>query len=208
MIPPARQERALSKVLEDCLAAVESQGTTIGDLIDGVAERGFGLVLVLLALPTLIPVLPPGASAVVGALYAILGAQMALGAKGPWLPRRIRRHRLSEKTVNGLRTRGLKLVRRLEATSRPRWEFMSARLITMLLGLVIVGIGILLFLPLPFMNTAPGLAMLVMGVGLANRDGLLVLLGALLSAGLIFGAIRFGHILIWLSRSLRSRLPF
>ena len=198
------QDLKFSSVLRDALASKDDEDITVGQILDRVADRGFGVVLVLLSLPTMIPVLPPGASAVVGTLFAIIGVQMLAGARRPWMPQWVRRHRLSARTLLRLRTRGMRLVQRVERISHERWAFMRSAVAIRLLGLVIIAIGVLLFLPLPFMNTAPGIAMLVVGIGIANRDGVFVFIGALLSAALIFIAIRFGHVLVWLYRRLRS----
>lgn len=195
-----------SEELQQILDSSDGQGVTVGDVLDRVSDRGFGLILALLSLPTLIPVLPPGASAVVGALYSILGLQLVLGVPKPWLPNWARKHRLSEKTLSLLHAKGVPLARKIERFSRQRLEALHSRLSLALLGVVIVCIGVLLFLPLPFMNTLPAMAMLLVGLGLINRDGLFALIGALLSLALLFIAIRFSHLLFDGVDWLRSKL--
>lgn len=88
----------LSAVLRVALHS-DADGVTVGEIADRTADRGYGLLLVLLALPTLIPVLPPGASALVGLLATLIGAQLLISLPRPWLPGRIRRRRLFPKSL-------------------------------------------------------------------------------------------------------------
>ncbi len=171
-------ERPLSELLEDLFADADGGRTvTVREIAERVQERGFGLLLVLLALPTLIPVLPPGTSGVVGALYVLLAVQMLAGQERPWLPRRLLAYRLPPRTAEGLRTRGVQILRRMERFSRPRWTPLGDVALLRVCALFVLAMGVVLFLPLPFLNTLPGLAMLAMGVGLVNRDGILLLVG-------------------------------
>lgn len=171
-------ERPLSEILEDLLSCCGEEAVRVGEIADRMDERGFGLLLILLALPTLIPVLPPGTSGVVGALYVLVGIQMALGFERPWLPRRILDYRLSARAVAALRGRGVETLRRLERVSRPRGVLLGDLALLRVCSAFVLAMGFVLFLPLPFLNTLPGLAMLALGVGLLNRDGILLLAGA------------------------------
>lgn len=186
----------LSVTLRTALDPHHDGCVTVGEVADRVAERGFGLLLTLLALPTMIPILPPGASAVVGAMYVLLGLQMLLGLPHPWLPRRVRRYSLSPRVVTGLQTRGVAFMEKLERFSRPRWAFFEQQPALRFVALLIIAIGMVLFLPLPFMNTIPALGLMMIGIGLINRDGLFILLGSLLSLGLLLFLLFFGHLLV------------
>ncbi|MDR7613386.1 MAG: exopolysaccharide biosynthesis protein [Armatimonadota bacterium] len=174
-VPPG--ERPLSELLEEVFATKDERVVTVREIADRMNERGFGFALILLALPTMIPVLPPGTSGVVGGLYVLLAIQMALGRERPWLPRRVLDYRLSHRAAEGLRNRGVRMVRYLERFSRPRWTPMGDAALLRLCAAFVLAMGVVLFLPLPFLNTLPGLATLAMGVGLLNRDGILLAVG-------------------------------
>jgi hypothetical protein len=205
--PAENQEDAkLSEILGEALKTADGEGLTVGEILDRVADRGFGLVLVLLSLPTMIPILPPGASAVVGVLYAIVGIQLLVGAHQPWMPKWVRKYKLSPKVIAGLSASGIRWIRKAEHLSRPRWTLMRSQLALRVLGLIIIAIGIVLFLPLPFLNTLPGLAMLVMGIGLANLDGIFIFVAATISVALVLVAVFFGHLLIELYHWIKNRL--
>lgn len=194
----------LSVTLRTALDPNHDGRVTVGEVADRVAERGFGLLLILLALPTMIPILPPGASAVVGAMYALLGLQMLLGLPHPWLPRQVRRYTLSPRVVAGLQVRGVAFMERLERFSRPRWTFFEQQPALRFVALLTIAVGTVLFLPLPFMNTIPALGLMMIGIGLINRDGLFILLGSLLSLGLLLFLLFFGHLLVKLYATLKA----
>jgi hypothetical protein len=179
------EQPSLSLLLSSALDTNEDGTVTVGEVLDRVAERGFGFVMALLAVPTMIPVLPPGASAVVGAMFALLGLQLVFGLHEPWMPVKVRSYRLSERTARVLQTRGAQLVARFEGHLKPRMVWGVEGAVRRLIGLVVVALGVVLFLPLPFMNTMPGLALLVLGLGLAARDGRVAIAAAVLCLGLV-----------------------
>src|SRR6516162_7120506 len=94
----------LTHVLIDALK--EDREVTIGDIVDRIAGRGFGFLLIILALPTLIPILPPGSATLIGLVYVLLAFQILWGAQRPWLPRRVRAYRLSRQAIAKLRQIG------------------------------------------------------------------------------------------------------
>lgn len=174
----------LSHILEECLADHEN-GLQVGALLDAVAERGFGFLLFLVGLPALVPVLPPGASMVVGGLISIVALQLIWGSSRPWLPRRARNYTFSPKATQALREKGLKMLTKVEKLSRPRLALLTTHLASRLLGPLILVIGLILILPLPFLNTLPALGVMAIGLGLVNRDGLFVIFGTTLCLGIV-----------------------
>jgi hypothetical protein len=185
------QKESLSATLQSVLSVRTGCHISIGELMSRIAERGFGMLLVLLALPTLFPVLPPGSAATIGLIYTIIGFQMLAGRKYPWLPQRVRNYRISENTAHKLRERGVAFFKTLERFSRARWLFMETAMMLRLVAVTIILMGFILFTPLPFMNTLPAFAVMLLGTGLLNRDGIFLLAGLSLSFSLL-GFIYFG----------------
>lgn len=178
----------LSAVIAAVLDEAEIRPVSLGDLIDRTADRGYGLLLLLLGLPMLIPFLPPGSSTVVGPIYAAFAIQMLTGARRPWIPHRFRNRVMARGTVRTLRNRGLPMIRTVERLSRPRGLWVSERVVLRAAGLMVLLMGVVLLSPLPFLNTLPALSVMLIGVGLLNRDALFVLAGmavGLFSLGLI-----------------------
>src|SRR5712691_7417761 len=98
----------LSAVIAETLG---DEVVTVGELADRVAQQGFGLLMIMLSLPAIIPVLPPGSAMLVGLLYVVLAAQMPIGLERPWLLARVRRDRLSARAKQMLRQRGVVFLR-------------------------------------------------------------------------------------------------
>ena len=190
--PLPEESVPLSVLLADILG---DRRITVGELADRVAERGFGLIMIILALPTMIPVLPPGSAAAIGLLYIVLAVQMLAGLPRPWLPARVRRYTLDQGTVRALRERGLPLLQRVERYSRPRLAGLDPRIVTRVVAVAVLLLGVVLLSPLPFLNTVPALTVLVLGVGLLNRDAAVLAVGLALTVGVVaVGALTAGAV--------------
>ncbi len=171
----------ISEVLDQLLATEER--VTVGEIVDRIDERGFGLLMLILGLPMLIPVLPPGASTLVGPIYSLLALRLVIGMDRPWLPGFVRRKVLSAQTLQVLRRRGVPLVRRIERFSRPRFRVLRHPLIVRAAALNVLIMGLVLLSPAPFLNTLPALSVMFIGLGLMKDDGVFLALG--LGVGLV-----------------------
>jgi hypothetical protein len=164
-------EQHLSEIFARTLDANADGVVVLGEVLDKAGDRGYGFLLILLAIPAFIPILPPGTSGVLGALMSIVALQMLFGLKQPWFPKRWRNKVLSPKVVQALQTRGVAILRQIERVSHPRGRrFTRNGLILRLSALVVIALALVLSSPMPFMNTLPALGVLLIGVGLANHD--------------------------------------
>jgi hypothetical protein len=164
-------EPRLSEIFARTLDANDDGVVVLGEVLDKAGDRGYGFLLILLAIPAFIPILPPGTSGVLGALMSIVALQMLFGLKQPWFPKRWRNKVLSPKVVQALQTRGVAILRQIERVSHPRGRrFTRNGLILRLSALVVIALALVLSSPMPFMNTLPALGVLLIGVGLANHD--------------------------------------
>lgn len=178
---PSERE-LLSTIIAETLS---DQVVTVGELADRVAQRGFGVIMIILALPTMIPVLPPGSAAFIGLVYIVLAAQMLIGLQRPWLPARVRRYQMSARAVQALQQRGIPFLRRIEQFTHPRQLWMPDAILTRVVAIAVLLLGIVLFSPLPFLNTPPALTVLILGIGLLNRDPIFLVGGLALTAGIL-----------------------
>jgi len=200
------RQAPLSVLIESVLAEAGSRPVRFGDLFDRTAERGYGLLMIVLGLPMLIPVLPPGSSTLVGPIYSIFAVQMLLGRPRPWVPARLRTVVLSAATTQALRDRGVPWVRRLERLSRPRWAVVPEKMVLRAAGIMVFLMGVVLLSPLPFLNTLPAIAVMLIGMGLLNRDALFMLAGLGVGAiCLVLVGLSAGLIVVMIQR-LRATL--
>nr|WP_246544568.1 exopolysaccharide biosynthesis protein [Ancylobacter dichloromethanicus] len=166
-----------SELLSAIVTAHSAERIGVGEIVHALRNRAFGLSILLLGLPNCLP-MPPGLPVICGILLCLVGGQMVMGRDELWLPRWLANRTLSrgllEKIVNG----SLKWIRRFEGYSRPRLPYFSSPSARFVLGGLVVLLGLLLLLPIPiFGNLPPGIAVVILGLGLVERDGVFILTG-------------------------------
>lgn len=181
---PAREtpdDASLGEQLAAIIDALPEHSLTLGELLDVFGDEGLLLLTVLLTLVFLIPVSIPGVSTVFGAAILLIGASRLAG-QPLWLPRRLREKALPAARLRPALTGGMSWVRRLERISRPHRmaAMVDGRASNLFNNLAFILAALLLMAPfgfVPFSNTLPGVALLLYGIGLIQRDGVAVLLG-------------------------------
>ncbi len=148
---------------------------TLRSLTDRLGDRTFGMLLVLIAIFNVIPFV----AVIAGPLIAVLGVQMAMGMTHAWLPKVILDRQLPPDGVQTALAMFEPHVRSMERFVRPRWQFSEAPVVDRINGLIIVILGIVIAFPIPFTNLGLALVVIVMGLGLMERDGLIQLSAAL-----------------------------
>lgn len=163
------------------LAAVrgESERVTIAEIIDALDARAFGLATLIFAIPSVIP-MPPGVPTVVGIALLIVSIQMVIGRQELWLPGILSKRGFERKAIVSGFEKIKPQLEFVEKFARPRLLFLTGKLGTIVIGVVILIMAIILILPLPpGGNFPPALACAILGMGLVERDGLIVLIGLL-----------------------------
>jgi hypothetical protein len=149
----------------------------VAEIIDALDARSFGLAVLLFSLPSVVP-MPPGIPTVVGIILLIVSVQMVFGREDLWLPGILSKRTFPRKALVGAFEGLAPRLAWLERLMKPRLLFMTGKLGTILIGIVVLIMAIVLILPLPpGGNFPPALACAVLGMGLVQRDGVVVLLG-------------------------------
>lgn len=171
---------SLSGTLRRLIDGIRGQSVTLRDLMEAVGEQGLLLVCAIASLPFLIPVSIPGVSTVFGAAIILISLAITLN-RLPWLPTRILDRKLDTNKLVPALEKGLGIVSRLDRFLKPRLSALTSGGVTNRInGLAIAAAGVLLMFPLglvPFSNTLPGIAILLLSTGMIQRDGLIVLGG-------------------------------
>ncbi len=173
-------DASLSATLKEVIARIDGSSVTLRDLMEAVGEQGLLLLCAVASLPFLLPVSIPGVSTVFG--FAIILVSLSITFNRlPWLPRRILDRRLETQKLVPALEKGVSIVSRLDAYLKPRMgALVSGAAANRLNGLAIALAGVLLMFPLgliPFSNTLPAIAVLLVATGMIQRDGLVVLAG-------------------------------
>ena len=177
----------LSAELNDFVSDLDAEETTIGAVLDAIADRGFGLILLVLALPAALPLPAPGYATPFGLMMALLALQMMRGRRTPWFPERVRKRVVAKsKLAWTVKNAGVPL-RFVEWIIRPRLSGLARnRAFLALVGFVVLLMSISMSMPIPLTNTAPSFVIFVLAAGILEEDGL-VLLGGLLLAPIAAG---------------------
>lgn len=172
-----------SEVLEH-VGKRQDERLTLRELVDAFGERGFGALLLLLGLLSAIIGTIPGTTTIIGVPILILGLQLLLRRDELWLPGWILRRDLPRAAFADATGKIMGRLRQVERFSRPRLGFMSTDLSEALIGLMCVIWALVLMLPLIGFNLVPSLIVATFGFGLTQRDGVVMLVGWLGSAGM------------------------
>lgn len=178
----------LSTTLAALAAGAAGARVELDSVLRAMGDRAFGAMLFVFALPNVLPT-PPGAG-ILGLPLVVLSLQLATG-RLPWLPATIRRRSLDGAWFAGFVGRAVPLLERGERVLRPRLGLLLRPAAERALGWLCLLLSVLLFLPIPFGNMLPALAIAVIALGLLERDGLWILCGAALGAAALL-VIGFG----------------
>lgn len=188
-------ERRTTQILADTLASHPGEHISLDDLLQPLRNRAFGCLLLLLAIPNFIPA-PIGIGGVMGSLIVVLGLQLLIGLEQPWIPHRLRQRPLRRAAVRKFLDKTIPVLQRLERMCRPRLEILTRKPASMVTGLMLVLLGVLLALPIPFTNYLFGVLMLAYAIAMIERDGALLLGLWVISGGLIGMAFVFSNIVL------------
>lgn len=150
----------------------------LNHVLELAGERIFGFLLVLLSLPSALPVPAPGYSVPFGILIVSLAVQFATGRQEPWFPRFIRQRHIGLNQTQKILSAGLPWLKRLESLSRPRMTYICISPVgRIILGCAIALMGLSMMIPLPLTNTFPAIGVFIVGFSLIEDDGLVGLAG-------------------------------
>ncbi|MFC5345645.1 exopolysaccharide biosynthesis protein [Brevundimonas staleyi] len=177
------------------------EGLTLHQIRDRLDERAYGLLILILSIPCLVPGLY-GVPQAVGVIIILIAAQLLIGREEPWLPRRVLNLRAKGKWLKAMADFAESRLGWIDRFSRPRLLMFTtgageraAALFMILATLTII---------LPMTNTIPSIALALLSVGLIQRDGLFVLGGAVVATGwlTLLGVLAVGLLIgaEWTSR--------
>lgn len=178
---PDRREAA-SRILRRLSLGRADDTVTFAALLDALGERGFGLLLIVLAVPNLLP-FPgvPGVSFVTGMAILYLSLQLILAREEPALPDWIGRKSFTRGQLARFILKTDPLLRWLEKPIRPRLASVVAGFGERLIGLVALVHAVTLALPIPMGNLPQAVALILFALALIELDGVMALLGYLAS---------------------------
>ncbi len=172
---------SLGEKLKILISNLPPDGVSLTEIRDLIGQDGLLLLTIFLTLVFMVPVSIPGVSTVFGLAILLIGASRLLG-RNLWLPKGISHRVMPSDKLRTALNQGGRWLARLERVSRPHrmnW-LVSGRLMETANNFALTVGALLLMAPfglIPFSNTLPALALLLLAIGLLQRDGLCILLG-------------------------------
>jgi hypothetical protein len=200
--PPTSE--LLIRIVERC---PEGQ-VSVGNLIDELGDRAFGIILLILSIPVAIPG-PPGLPVIFGTPMLVFAAQLWLGHDRPWLPGFVRRREFPRISLLSVLRRVRPTLAFLENVCRPRLLPLTEPKGERWLGAYILLSCIVLInpVPIPFSHLPLAWALTVLFLGYVERDGWVILGGIVAAlAGMAINLSLTGSLLLLGLKFLRHLL--
>jgi hypothetical protein len=169
--------RKISDIILGLSQAFSSQDLSIRALRDALPGHIYGIVLLVLALPNLVPLPMPGLSAVTGLLLLLLSIQLAFKKRTPWLPNFILKRRIKTQHLYKVCQTVFPYLRRLERIAVPRFPWLLRYPVDGIIAGICIFLSLIIMLPVPFGNALPALAICLFSIAMLERDGLFTILG-------------------------------
>jgi len=169
------------------------EGVKLGVLMSAVGRRSYGPLLLVIGLFSISPAtVLPGMTSVAAFMTLLVAGQMALGLQRPWLPKRILEIRVPRRMLFQFIDSARPKVEAIDGVwLRQRWSFLTVPLFVNLVALCVMAAALITF-PLsfiPFAPIAPGLAVVLFGLGMTARDGLWLAVGVSMTATIVLLAL-------------------
>lgn len=188
-----RPGRKLSEVLHE-LQAGEGERVSVGDIVGALRDRSFAPLMVIFAAPNVFLFIP-GSSVFTAVPLMFLAAQLVFVRPDVWMPRFVADRAIERAAFNRVVSVSVPYVERIERLAKPRWWPSSYLLAERIIGLATLMLALFLFLPIPFANGLPALSIIMLALGLSERDGYWFaagLLFTLLSTAFVAGMVMLG----------------
>jgi hypothetical protein len=187
-----RRAGSVSALLQQFAQEWKGDRVTVGDLVDAMEQRGHGMAMLVLSLPMLLPITPPGVSAIVGLPTVFVAMQLILQQPHVWLPGFLRRRSIESEKLRAVIAKTVPYVARVEKLLKPRLNVLTESIAEPLIGAAVLFFALLLVLPIPFTNIPLGLAIALLSMGLITRDGIAVLIGGAIGVASAIFMFTFG----------------
>lgn len=172
----------LSGLLDDLDALLgEKDRVSLGEIIDTLGARGFGPLLVTLSAFLILPVgMIPGTPGLVAIVLVLIGLQMLIGQKRLWAPVGLRNRTVSAEALRLSIARARPIARRLRPVLMPRYYgLVDNGLILTTAAAIFIATGVVIFLIgfIPGLPFVLSIHVLLIGLGMTARDGIITALG-------------------------------
>jgi len=185
-------DKPLEAIMDTAREAVGGTETDLKTIVEAFGNRAFGPVMILCSLFLMTPIgAIPGLPAAFGLIIIVFAIQLLFQREHPWMPDVLQKIKISDAKLEKTRKTVSPILRAIDSVIRSRLPWMTsgpAQILTALLSIILA----LTMIPLgvvPFGVVAPAFIIGLFGLGITARDGLLILLGFVMSLGVALGVL-------------------
>lgn len=163
-----------------------SKKITLNHLLNKFQQKDNFFLIILLAFLAITPLsFIPGVTALFGFSIALISAQILMGRNKLWLPIKLKKKQISRDFNEGI-LKIIPYVVLLEKYIKKRALFFSSKWIKYFFVGFIFILSILLVIPIPYLDFITSFAIILISIGLIEKDGFLLIMAAFLIIIYIF----------------------
>jgi hypothetical protein len=181
----------LQSVLDQVETVLDgSESVDLKTVVESFGNRSFGPIMVLCGLCMMTPLgAIPGIPPAFGVIVIVFALQLLFRRKTPWMPEVLRRVRIPSDKLTKVQAKVRPFLAKIDGIIRPRLQWAATGPMQVVISLVAIILSLSFFIlgMVPFGVVAPAAIILLLGLGITARDGVLTLLGLSLSLGVFIG---------------------
>ncbi|NUX01551.1 exopolysaccharide biosynthesis protein [Wolbachia endosymbiont of Madathamugadia hiepei] len=180
----AENKKLASDILKEVAdtSNANSDKVTLFDIKTALHERGFGILIIIFSLPLSVPIpVPPGYTTILSIPLILFSLQLLLGFDSPWMPHWLERKSFQRSALVLVVQKTSPALRKIEKFMKPRMSFIFCGPGEKILAFVMLLCALSIAIPLPLTNFIPAIGTTLISLGIMSKDGLLSILGVLMS---------------------------
>ena len=179
---PTKDNKLASDILKEVANADDADRVTLFEIKAALHERGFGILMIIFSLPLSVPIpVPPGYTTILSIPLILFSLQLLFGFDTPWMPKWLERRSFQRSTLALVVEKTSPALKKIERFMKPRMHFIFYGPGEKILACIMLLSAISIAIPLPLTNFIPAIGTTFISLGLMSKDGLLSLLGVLVS---------------------------
>ncbi|MDN5247937.1 MAG: exopolysaccharide biosynthesis protein [Wolbachia endosymbiont of Tyrophagus putrescentiae] len=186
-----KSTKLASEILKEVASADNVDKVTLFEIKSALHERGFGILMIIFSLPLSVPIpVPPGYTTILSIPLILFSLQLLFGFSSPWMPRWLENKSFQRSTLALVVEKTSPALKKIEKLMRSRMHFIFYGPGEKILAFIMLLCAISIAIPLPLTNFIPAIGTTLISLGIMSKDGLLSLLGVLVSlCGLLLTCI-------------------
>ena len=196
--PGVRPTRT-SELLRAFAHSLDSDRVTLAEIVSGLGDRGLGVLIAIFALPNILPSTVPFGNVATGIPPLVFSVQLMLGVEHLILPGFLARRKVGTHWLTAIAPKVAAVLSWFERLLKPRMSWVTSSHAERLIGVIAIILALVSTLPIPFGHNLPALGLVLIGLGLIERDGLAILIGAAIG---MLGSILLGLVIFGLAHGL------